>query len=89
MKKRYLIPVALFLAIGVFVPGDEVAADCVDWSGYTRPCSQTEQFDYCLTTAVDAADQRAREGTESSLLRYISFNIDVGACTASYLLPFI
>jgi len=89
MKKRYLIPVALFLAIGVLVPGDEVAADCVDWSGYSRPCSQTERFDFCLTNAVDAADQRARDGSEWSLLRFISFNMDVGACTASYLLPFM
>ena len=88
MKKRYLIPIALFLAVGVFVPGGEVAADCVDSSGDSRPCSQTEQFDLCLTTAVDAAYQRAGS-REPTLMRFIGFNIDVGSCTASYLLPFI
>jgi hypothetical protein len=88
MKKQYLIPVALFLAVGVLVPGGEAAADCVNSSGDSRPCSQTEQFDICLTTAVDAAEQRS-ESNEPVLMRFIGFNIDVADCTASYLLPFI
>lgn len=89
MKKRYLIPVALFLTIGVFVPRGEVAADCVDWSGDSRPCTQVEQFDLCIRYSIDAADQRAERDDDTALMRFLSFNYDVAACSASLLLPFV
>ena len=89
MKKRYLIPVALFLAVGVLVPRAELAADCTDWSGDSRPCTQVEQFDLCIEYAIDAADQRAERDDDSALMRFLSFNVDVAACSASLLLPFV
>ena len=89
MKKRYLIPVVLFLAIGVLVPRGEVAADCVDWSGDSRPCTQIEEFDLCLEYAIDAADQRAEQDDDNALMRFLWFNTDVAACTASLILPFV
>lgn len=89
MKKRYLIALALFLALGVFVPRGEVAADCIDWSGDSRPCSQVEKFDLCIEYAIDAADQRAERDDDTALIRFLSFNVDVAACGASLLLPFV
>jgi hypothetical protein len=89
MKKRYLLPIALFLAVGVFVPRGEVAADCTNWYGDSRPCTQTEQFDLCIEYAIEAADWRAEEDDDSALIRFLWFNVDVAACTASLILPFV
>ena len=89
MKKKYLIPVALFLAVGVLVSRDEAAADCVDWSGDSRPCTQVEQFDLCIEYAIDAADQRAERDDDTVLMRFLAFNADVAACGASFILPFV
>ena len=60
MWKKFLgVYVVLALVALAMAPTDAVSQMCESTDGSPRECTISEELDFCLFAAVDAADQRA------------------------------
>ena len=68
MWKKFLgVYVVLALVALAMAPTDAVSQMCESTDGSPRECTISEELDFCLFAAVDAADQRATSGTDSRI----------------------
>lgn len=90
--RSFLVALAILAAVPVIgqwanYPVDVLSAqtECTaeDINGNPRGCTATEELEFCIETAVKAADVRAENNEGSKLSRFLKFSADVAACVLS------